>query len=484
MTIDIHGAPPVRAGRRAAEAMAAATARIAAERDPLDALAGAEALEGPRFPERVPLLAPADRLLALLAGLDRAGTALPVLAAYADLSTAAALRHLAHLARIGLVDRGKGDEQAFRLVPGPAPVRARVPGDAGHRRATTWYLGCAFQAARVLGADALPGGEQIPADPLRPPYTPTGRYGALEWFATTRGQLTSVLERACGLRDDAQAWRLALLMLNLGCFAGPWDGWREVHGRGMAAARRDRHRGAQAMLDEYAGKLELTGGDAAAARGCHQRSLEIRSADGDVAAMSRSVNALGVACLREGALSEAETLFARALVFALEAHDEEFATFASMNLGAVHARDGRPRQAVTELEIAAARLRAAGREPYVANALADLAAAHLASGDLDRAQAAAVDAEQAAVDAGVPMFLPDPLIQHAYVLIGRGDLRMAVARLHEARGVYLALGDELRAASVDRQIGGLGAEDRVAEPPATAPRAGSHPGAGSRATPE
>lgn len=470
MTIDIHEVPAVWAGRRAADATAAATTRIVAERDPIDPAAG------PRWPGRVPLLAPAERLLALLAGLERAETGLlPVLAAYADLSSATALRHLAHLARIGLVERSTGDQQAFRLVAGPVPVRAQPPGDAGHRRATTWYLGCAFQTARALGADALPGGEQIPPDPLRPPYTPTGRDTALEWFAATREQSASVLERACGLHDDAQAWRLALLMLNLGCFAGPWDGWRQVHGRGMAAARRDRHRGAQAMLDEYAGKLELTGGDAAAARGCHQRSLEMRSLDGDVAAMSRSVNALGVASLREGALSQAEALFAQALAFALEAHDEEFATFASMNLGAVHARDGRPEQAVAELETAAARLRAAGREPYVANALADLAAAHLAAGDLDRAQAAAIDAEQAAVDAGVPMFLPDPLIQYSRVLIERGDLRMALARLHEARGVYLALGDETRAASVDRQITGLGAEVPVAHPPAAAPGAGSPP---------
>jgi len=444
MTIDIHHAPAASADRPAGDPPA--PARIARGHAPIGAL------PQPELPERVPLLAPARRLLALLAGLDPAGAPLSVLAAYADLPSATALRHLTHLTRVGLTEGGAGDERAFRLAPGPAPVRAEPPGEAGHVRAAAWYLGCAFQAARVLGADALPGGEQIPPDPARPPYTPADRFGALEWFAANRDRLAGVLEQACGLRDDAQAWRLALLMLNLGCFAGPWDGWREVHGRGMGAARRARHRAAQAMLEEYAGKLELTGGDPEAARHCHHRSLELRSAAGDTAGVSRSINTLGVVRLREGALPEAEALFERALAGALEAGDEEFTTFALMNLGAVHARDGRPRQAVTELETAAVRLRAAGREPYVSNALADLAAAHLALGDLDRAQAAAVEAEQAAVDAGVPMFLPDPLIQHAHVLLERGHLPHALARLHEARGVYLALGDEMRAARVANQI--------------------------------
>lgn len=457
MTTDIHDATAVSAGPLVADPVGE-TVRLDVGYVRADPEPGTQPLPG-----GVALLVPARRLLALLAGLEQAETPVPVLAAFADLPSATALRHLAHLARIGVAEPGERDEQAFRLAPGPAPIGAQLPGDAGYERAATWYLGCAFQAAQVLGAAALPGDERIAPDPLRPPATPTGRYGALGWFMTERDRLTFVLERSCRLRDDAQAWRLALLMLNLGCFAGPWAGWSEVYRLGVGAAQRERHRGARAMLEEYAGKLELTGGDPVAARRRHRRSLEMRSAEGDLLGVSRSVNALGVAWLREGALSEAESLFGQALAAALDAGDEEFATFAVMNLGAVHARDGRARQAVPELEGAVARLRAAGREPYVANALADLAAAHLALGDLDRAQQAAVEAEQTAVDAGVPMFLPDPLIQHSRVLIERGHLRMALACLHEARGVYLGLGDQMRAAGVADQIARLEAESSTSE---------------------
>lgn len=417
--------------------------------------ASMEPTSSDEVPGTVPLLAPARRLLAFLPGSQSTGLPVPVLAAYADVSSASALRHLSHLVRIGLAERGGGDDRRFRGAPSPASIRTQSPGDAGYGRATTWYLGCAFEAARVLGAAALPGNEQLRPDPLRPPSTPVDRHGALEWFAAERVRLTFVLERACALRDDAQAWRLAVLMLNVGCFTGPWDGWAEVCGHGMEAARRDRHRAAQAMIDEYAGKLELTGGDPAAARRCHERSLAIREADGDRVAVARSVNTLGVVRLREGLMPEAEALFEQALALALEADDEEFATFALMNLGAVHARDGRARQAVAELEDAAVRLRAAGREPYVANALADLAVAHFALGDLDRSEEATLEAEQAAVDAGVPMFLPDPLIQHARILIERRHPRLALARLYEARGVYHGLGDEMRAAVVDHQIARL-----------------------------
>lgn len=399
----------------------------------------------------VPLLAPARRILAILAALD-AEAQVEVIAAHADCSSTAALRHLQHLARIGLAESGKADPRCFRAASGPGPCHPEVLTIAGHAAAIAWHLTCVFEAARVLGAAALPTGEQISPDPARPPRTPVGRAAALAWFTVERENLERVLELAYELGEHAQGWRLALLMLDISCFTGPWDRWRQVYERGAAAARQAHHRGALAMFEEAAGKLELTGGDPVAARERHQRALVMRSTNGDALGVVRSLNALGVAFLREGSMPEAGALFAWTLGLADELGDEEFATFARMNLGAVHARTGPAAVAVKELQDAIRALRAAGRDPYVANALEDLAVAYRLDGDQARSQQAALEAIEVAVDAGVPMFLPGPLIEHAHILAENGHLHVALARLHEARAIYSELGDQLREVRTENQI--------------------------------
>lgn len=401
--------------------------------------------QDPHTPE-TPLTAQASRILAVLAGLDDGEVPAPLVAAHAGVTTATARRHLQHLSRIGLVQPGKAEPDTFRVAAGPVVPRPAPPTDAGWARATAWQLGCVFQAAQVLGAAALPGGEQLPPDPNRPPRVPAGRAQALAWFAGERDRLTAALGRACQVGDDACAWRFSLLMLNIACFAGPWPVWTQVFRTGMRAARRARHRGAQAMLFEYAGKLKLTGGDPSSARRFHQASLRIRTEDGDTVAVVRSINALGVVFLRCGELPEAEMMFGQALDLAQAAGDEEFATFALMNLGAVHARNGNPERAAQELGDAITSLRRAGREVYVANALEDLAAAHRIAEDLPRALQAALDAEYEATDAGVPMFLPGPLIELAAIHAADGHRSIALARLHEALAVYEEIGDETRVA--------------------------------------
>ncbi|HEX4786853.1 MAG TPA: hypothetical protein VH372_00215 [Actinospica sp.] len=406
---------------------------------------------GPGTP--VALTAAARRVLAVLAALADAETPVAVIAAHADISSAAALRHLQHLTRLALAEPGKADPATYRAAPGPSPLHPAELTAAGHGRAATWHLACAFEAARVLGAAALPDRELIPRDPQRPPRIPADRFTALAWFAAERdGSLVRELERAGELGHDELAWRLALLMLNIACFAGPWHGWRRVHEYGSAAARRAGHRGAQAMIEEYAGKLELTGGNPAAARARHQMSLEIRTADGDLRELVRSVNALGVTFLREGSLPEAEALFEQALGLALDSGDREFADFARMNIAAVHARTGRGGQAIEQLQSVVGSLRSAGREVYVANALEDLAAAYRAEGDLIRALETALEAEAAAVEAGVPTFLAGPLIEQARIHVERGDLRLALACLGEAHAIYEDLGDPLRAGLVAAQF--------------------------------
>ena len=413
---------------------------------------------GMELPGVVPLLAAARHILAVLAALEGQAP-VPVIAAYADLPSAVARRHLQHLCRLGLATTDKADTSLYQAGPGPSPVRPAVLSARGHGAVITWWLESVGAAARILGADVLPGGEQIEPDPARPPLVPAGRSEALAWFTAERPILARDIESAYELGEDHLAWRLALQVLGLTCFTGPWDGWHTVYERGLAAARAEKHRGAQAMFEELAGKLELTAGDRAAAREHQHRALMMRAADTDKLGVVRSLNAIGLIFLREQAWREAAELFGWALETARNLADEQFETFALLNLGAVHAGRGEHAQAGLELEAAITRLRAAGREPYIANALQDLALAHHGAGDLEQAERAADQGVDAAVRAEIPMFLPGPLIESARIQAGHGHLRVALALLHEAHGIYAEIGDEVRTA---RTLEGIEAVARQA----------------------
>lgn len=208
---------------------------------------------GIELPGIIPLLAPARRVLAMLGALDGVEHHAAVIAAHADLTTMQALRHLRHLARHGLAEPGKAETSSFREAPGLTPLRPAVLTFDGYARATTWHLACAFEAAGVLGVAELPGHEQLSRDPDRPPHGFTGRPEALAWFIGARDGLLQEVGLAGELGDHVQAWRLALLMLSISSLTGPWDGWRRVYEHGIAAAYRDHHRAARAMLEECAG---------------------------------------------------------------------------------------------------------------------------------------------------------------------------------------------------------------------------------------
>lgn len=409
-------------------------------------------VSGIELPGLVPLLAPARRVLAVLGALDGIAAPAAVIAAHADLTTMETLRHLRHLTWHGLAQPGKAEGRSFRAAPGPSPLRPAVLTFDGYARATAWYLGCAFEAARVLGVAELPGHDQITLDPDRPPRGFIERPEALAWFIDERDGLVQEVGLARELGDHAQAWRLALLMLNISCLTGPWGGWRRVYEHGIAATFRDHHRAARAMIEECAGDLELADGDVAAARGCHQRSLDIRSDDGDRAAVVRSIHALGLTWLREDSLPEAQILFDQAIELAADVSDKEHEALAQMSLGVVHARTGRTDAAVNELRAAIPLLRSNGWDVYVVQALVAIAVAHRLAGNLSSAEHAALEAQMAAVESGIPLLVPEPLIEHAHVQASLGHLRVARALLHEAYGIWRELGDESRAESVLLEI--------------------------------
>ena len=407
---------------------------------------------GIELPGVIPLIAPARRVLAVLAALDGVESPAAVIAAHADLSTAQALRHLRHLIRHQLAQPGTPESGSFRAAPGPSPLRPAVFTCDGYARATAWHLGCTFQAARMLGVAELPGHEEIAPDPHRPPLIFTDRSHALDWFVREREKLLREIGAARELGSHNQAWRLALLMLNISTLAGSRDGWQRAYEHGIEAAYRDTHRRARAMLEEYGGHLALIGGDPVEARRHYQRSLETRSADGDTEAVIRSLHGLGLTWLHADSLPEAEILFDQARDLAREAGDREREALAHTHLGAIHARTGRASLARDELPAALAALFAAGRDRDTVQATVTLAEAHRSCDDLARAERTALEAVSAAVQTGIPLLMPAPLVEHARIQAARGHLRVALALLYEAKAIYDEHGHESYAAGVGREI--------------------------------
>lgn len=404
------------------------------------------------LPGVIPLVAPARRVLAVLAALDGAEAPAAVIAAHSDISTAQALRHLRHLSRHQLAQPSKTGPGSFRAAPGPSPLRPAILACDGYTRATAWHLACTFESAQVLGVADLPGREQIAPDPQRPPLSFTDRSHALDWFVGERARLLREIGVARESGGYAQAWRLALLTLNISTLTGAWDGWQQAYEHGIAAAYRDTHRGARAMIEEYGGHLDLAGGDPAAARTRYQRALEIRSADGDAQAVIRSLHGLGLTWLHADSLPEAEILFDQACDLAREGGDQEREAVARIHLGAIHARTGRAGMARDELSAALAASFAMDHDLYRVQATAALAAAHRSCENLPSAEQAALEAVHAAVQTGIPLLLPEPLVEHARIQAARGHLRVALALLHEAKAIYDEHGQKQYAMGVGREI--------------------------------
>ncbi|WP_034270747.1 tetratricopeptide repeat protein [Actinospica robiniae] len=407
---------------------------------------------GIELPGVIPLIAPARRVLAVLAAFDGVDAPAAVIAAHADLPTSEALRHLRHLARHHLAQTSETDPGSFRAAPGPSPLRPAILTCDGYTRATTWHLACTFEAAQVLGVADLPGREQIAPDPQRPTLSFTDRSHALDWFVGERARLLREIGAARESGGHAQAWRLALLTLNISTLTGAWDGWQQAYEHGIAAAYRDTHRGARAMLEEYGGHLDLAGGNTAAARTRYQRSLEIRSADGDAQAVIRSLHGLGLTWLHADSLPEAEILFDQAVDLAREAGDQEREAVARIHLGAIHARTGRAGLARDELSAALAAPFAAGHDLYRVHGTVALAAAHRSCDDLASAEQTALEAVHAAAQIGIPLLLAEPLVEHARIQAARGHLRVALALLHEAQAIYAEHDQKYYAMGVGREI--------------------------------
>jgi tetratricopeptide (TPR) repeat protein len=394
--------------------------------------------------------AEAERLCATL--IDAGGEAsLPVLAALADVSVAVARRHVRALVSSGLVVEPTAPGGLYAAAPWPWRGERGELGWQAWARVTSWYLSCAFAAARALRCDALPGAERIEPAPGRP--TPAWRDSGevIDWYQNTHPQTVEALERAVADGDDRQAWRLAVLLSNIAIVVGPAAEWERVLELGRIAAERSPEPGAIAMVGEYFGKLALHHGRLDDAAAAHAAALALRRDAGDPVGVKRAGNGLALVLLRTDAAA-AEAQFADALALAEQDGDRFFAALIRLNLASSMRQQGRWRQARPLLEQGVAYLREHGPGYYLANALQTLAATYRAEGDLPRALALAQEAVDEAVTSELPLYLPGPLVELGEIHLALGDPQEAITAFGEARAIHLAYRDTARAASVAARI--------------------------------
>lgn len=377
----------------------------------------------------------------------------PVVAALADTSSAHARRHLEHLVRCGLAEQVPYGYRMATGAPGSvAPVPAAIDGP-GWARVAQWCTAALFEAASVLGAVTLPGGDPSPiADRPAPdlPDRPTG----LAWHGACYPMLVRVLRQQSECGRVEAVWRLALLMLNIDAVAGPGPAWRAVAILGTQAAQRSGDVAGEAMIGEYQGSLLLECGEIDAARSLQEQVWNLRAAEGDPTGLARSDHALGLVELRAGQLPEAELLFRRALQGAETVGCEELANFALLHLGATLARTSVSGEAEGLLKQARWEFLKAGsaRAPYEADALGALAGMYLRRGQLPLALATAADALEVATEAGLPLNLAAALTELGAAQKAMGDTGAGLASQLEARAIYLTLDHVPRAEQVAEQI--------------------------------
>jgi tetratricopeptide (TPR) repeat protein len=399
----------------------------------------------------------ARRVVAVLAEVSgREGWTVPVavIAALADIPGASGLRQLQHLARCELAESAVG---GFRIRADAAgSIEPAVLDAAAWARAGRWCLSALFETAAVLGSATLPDDPPSPVEGL-PTLELPGRAAAVEWYSAVYPVLARVVRRLSEDGNVEAVWRLALLMLNVDVVAGPGTAWRGVADLGLAAARRAGDAPAEAMIGEYEGKLLLATGEIDAARALQEEVFGWRSAAGDQTGIVRSLNALGLVEQRAGDLAAAEPLFRKALAAAEGQGFEEFAAYARLNLGAVLAEAGAPGEAEALLTDARRELRESGRTPYEADAARTLAGLYRRRRQLPRALAMATEAVQIAERGGLALYLAAALSELAAVQKAAGEVMEALGHLREARVIYLAVGDEPRAAKLADEITAISA---------------------------
>ncbi|WP_216215659.1 AfsR/SARP family transcriptional regulator [Amycolatopsis aidingensis] len=218
--------------------------------------------------------------------------------------------------------------------------------EAALDRLLDWYLQTAYRATGVLNRHAQRIFQLEPPKSALPPLEFAGYEEALAWCERERANLVAAVRCAAESGRNALAWQLPAALWYFFFFRRHLTDWLTTHELGLAAAKRQRDRYAEAwMRNGLGGALrELRRYEEAIENCC--RAREISSDIGDRRGESANLHNLGEAYHRVGRFSEALDCCQQALEIRREVGDEWGEAADLMLLGQVSRLLGRLEEAL------------------------------------------------------------------------------------------------------------------------------------------
>lgn len=308
-----------------------------------------------------------------------------------------------------------------------------------------WYTGAAIKAAELISPGAVPDGITAPPPDPDPGFATAAE--ALKWLSTEQRRAEAACEAALQRGEPDRAWDLAMTLAPLhaqGFLPKGWEAWSRL-GVSAAEAVGDPARLAPALTNR--GRFLLQRRQLAEAGTQHARALVLYENTGDSAGILRSLNALGLICLRSRMLPEAAERFRQVEDRARRAGDEYWAAVSESNLAESQIEDGDAETALRilmRLPETFASLEHSGEE---GNTLWLLSRALQQTGDKAAALGAIDAALKIAADADNPTWEGWWLIQRAWILLDFGRSAEALKDCRKAARLQTRAGDRSRQAT-------------------------------------
>ena len=329
--------------------------------------------------------------------------------------------------------------------------------DAGLDRLGLWYARTVSAAAQALGSEQ----RFTPASGTTRASAFASGAEAQQWYSVEEANLSVMVGAltARGLNRTAVQLCFALVEVHQFLNAAPWI---DTARTGLELAVQSNDTLLRAWFLESWGKALAQTGLLDEALHKHETALALRREAGDAPAQARSLNAIGLVHLRARRWEQAEALFTECLRLAETHQDDDFQTFALMNLGHVTLRQAEQTGSGTDfgralalLDTALGRFQPDQQPFYRVNAERDRTGALLGLGRPDEALDCAAEAADLARRSSTPLGLASALRSLAQVKLALGDHAGADTDLTESLELFRVLGDTVREAEVRAQRDGL-----------------------------
>ncbi|MBM0256857.1 tetratricopeptide repeat protein [Micromonospora sp. 4G55] len=163
---------------------------------------------------------------------------------------------------------------------------------AAVRRVLDHYLRTALAADALLWPHRDPLAPPDQADSVTPEVF-TDREAALAWFGAEHAALLAGMDQAAGAGLDGHVWRLAWALANFFARRGHWSDWVRAGLAGVAAARRQGDRAAEAEANRIVGGAHVRLRRYDEAQEHYRRALELFDGLGDLVGQGFTYRSLG-----------------------------------------------------------------------------------------------------------------------------------------------------------------------------------------------